>query len=70
MGGEPFAVLLADDFIVAEGAGVTADLVRAYEALGQSQLSVMSVEGEKISRYGVVVPGVRGGDVAGFVEKP
>jgi UTP--glucose-1-phosphate uridylyltransferase len=70
VGDEPFAVLLADDFIVAEGAGVTADLVRAYEASGQSQLSVMRVEGEEISRYGVVVPGDRGGDVAGLVEKP
>jgi UTP--glucose-1-phosphate uridylyltransferase len=68
--GEPFAVLLADDFIVAEGAGVTADLVRAFEASGQSQLSVMRVEGEEISRYGVVVPGSRNGDVAGLLEKP
>jgi UTP--glucose-1-phosphate uridylyltransferase len=70
VGGEPFAVLLADDFIVAEGAGVTAELVRAYEASGQSQLSVMRVEGEAISRYGVVVPRGQGGEVAGLVEKP
>jgi UTP--glucose-1-phosphate uridylyltransferase len=70
VGGEPFAVLLADDFVVAEGDGVTADLVRAYEASGQSQLSVMRVEGEAISRYGVVVPGGRDGEVAGLVEKP
>jgi UTP--glucose-1-phosphate uridylyltransferase len=70
VGHEPFAVLLADDFIVAEGAGVTADLVRAYEASRQSQLSVMRVEGEAISLYGVVVPGGRGGEVAGLVEKP
>jgi UTP--glucose-1-phosphate uridylyltransferase len=70
VGGEPFAVLLADDFIVAEGAGVTADLVLAYEAWGQSQLSVMRVEGEEISRYGVVVRGGRRGEVVGLVEKP
>ena len=70
VGGEPFAVLLADDFIAAEGRGVTADLVRAYEASGQSQLSVMRVAGEAISRYGVVVPGGWGGEVAGLVEKP
>ena len=70
VGGEPFAVLLADDFIAAEGRGVTADLVRAYEASGQSQLSVMRVAGEAISRYGVVVPGARDGEVAGLVEKP
>lgn len=70
VGGEPFAVLLADDFIAAESDGVTADFVRAYEASGQSQLSVMRVEGKEISRYGVVVPGDRGGEVAGLVEKP
>jgi UTP--glucose-1-phosphate uridylyltransferase len=70
VGGEPFAVLLADDFIAAEGRGVTADLVRAFEASGQSQLSVMRVEGEAVSRYGVVVPGIRDGEVAGLVEKP
>ena len=70
VGGEPFAVLLADDFIAAEGRGVTAELVRAFEASGQSQLSVMRVAGEAISRYGVVVPGAWDGEVAGLVEKP
>jgi UTP--glucose-1-phosphate uridylyltransferase len=70
VGDEPFAVLLADDFIVAEGAGVTADLVRAFEATGKSQLSVMKVEGEDISKYGVVVPGDSKGAVLGLIEKP
>ena len=70
VGDEPFAVLLADDFIVAEGAGVTADLVRAFGATGKSQLSVMQVEGEEISKYGVVVPGADDGSVLGLVEKP
>lgn len=67
---EPFAVLLADDFIVANGSGVTADLVRAFEATGKSQLSVMKVEGEEISKYGVVVPGKDNGSVLGLIEKP
>jgi UTP--glucose-1-phosphate uridylyltransferase len=70
VGDEPFAVLLADDFIVADGAGVTADLVRAFEATGKSQLSVMHVEGGEISKYGVVVPGPEEGSVLGLVEKP
>ena len=70
VGDEPFAVLLADDFIKAEGAGITADLVRAYVASGKSQLSVMRVGGEAISSYGVVVPGEVAGSVAGLVEKP
>ena len=70
VGDEPFAVLLADDFIVAEGPGVTSDLVRAFEATGKSQLSVMKVEGEDISKYGVVVPGEIDGSVLGLIEKP
>ena len=70
VGNEPFAVLLADDFIVTEGAGVTADLVRAFEATGKSQLSVMKVEGEEIAKYGVVVPGEGEGAVLELVEKP
>jgi len=70
VGDEPFAVLLADDFIKAVGDGVTSDLVRAYGASGRSQLSVMRVAGEAISSYGVVVPGEAAGSVAGLVEKP
>jgi UTP--glucose-1-phosphate uridylyltransferase len=70
VGGEPFAVLLADDFIVAEGAGVTWDLIRAYEATGKSQLSVMKVEGKDVSKYGVVVLGEYEGSVLGLIEKP
>ena len=70
VGDDPFAVLLADDFIVAEGAGVTADLVRAFEATGKSQLSVMQFECEDISKYGVVVPGESVGSVRGLIEKP
>lgn len=70
VGDEPFAVLLADDFIVANGVGVTGDLVRAFEATGKSQLSVMQVEGEDISKYGVVVPGEDKGSVLGLIEKP
>lgn len=70
VGDEPFAILLADDFIVAEGAGVTHDLVRAFEATGKSQLSVMKVEGEDISKYGVVLPGTDDGSVLGLIEKP
>jgi len=41
VGGDPFAVLLADGFISSDGSGVTADLTSAYEATGKTQLSVM-----------------------------
>lgn len=70
VGDEPFAVLLADDFLTYEGDGVTADLVRDYERTGKAQLSVMEVNGPDISKYGVVIPGSAPGSVLGLVEKP
>ena len=70
VGNDPFAVLLADDFLTFEGAGITADLARAYGASGKTQLSVMEVNGPDISKYGVVVPNGDQGCVAGLVEKP
>jgi UTP--glucose-1-phosphate uridylyltransferase len=70
VGNDPFAVLLADDFLTYKGAGVTADLARAFEASGKTQLSVMKVLGPDISKYGVVVPNQAPGSIAGLVEKP
>lgn len=70
VGNEPFAVLLADDFIKYDGDGVTSDLVNAFGNSGKTQLSVMEVVGPSISKYGVVVPSERQGRVAGLVEKP
>ena len=68
--GEPFAVLLADDFLTDYTAGVTADLVGAFEKTGNSQISVMPMDEAYISQYGVIVPSADGGGVAGLVEKP
>jgi UTP--glucose-1-phosphate uridylyltransferase len=74
VGGEPFAVLLADDFLthaLQEGtSNVTSDLKAAFEATGQSQVSVMQVKGPNISKYGVIAVGVSQGSVKGLVEKP
>ena len=70
IGGDPFAVLLADDFITSDVSGVTADLTSAFEATGKTQLSVMEVNGPEISKYGVVAPHAVPGGVAGLVEKP
>ena len=70
VGGDPFTVLLADDFLTDYEPGVTADLVQAFAASGKSQLSVMEVDGPEISQYGVVVPSVLGTGIAGLVEKP
>lgn len=70
IGNEPFAVLLPDDFLVSEGNGTTATLVAAYDQSQKTQLSVMTVDGPEISKYGVVRPGAQGHGVAGLVEKP
>ena len=70
VGGDPFAVLLADDFLTFDGAGITRDLVSGFNGTGKTQLSVMEVSGPDISKYGVIVPGAKPGSVAGLVEKP
>jgi UTP--glucose-1-phosphate uridylyltransferase len=70
VGNDPFAVLLADDFLTYDGAGVTAELVKGYVTSGRTQLSVMEVTGPDISKYGVVQPGTAAGSVAGLVENP
>ena len=70
VGNDPFAVLLADDFLIYDGDGPIANLVRSFEASNKSQLSVMEVNGPDISKYGVVLPGSEPGAVAGLIEKP
>lgn len=70
VGDEPFAVLLADDFLTYDHSGVTADLVSAYEGSGKTQLSVMEVNGPDISKYGVIAADAETGSVIGLVEKP
>jgi UTP--glucose-1-phosphate uridylyltransferase len=70
VGGDPFAVLLADDFLTDYEPGVTADLAKAFASSGKSQFSVMEVDGTDISKYGVVVPNGADAAIAGLVEKP
>ena len=70
LNGDPFVVLLADDFIRSEGQGVTADLIAAYEETGRSQLSVMQIDGPELSKFGVITPGAEPRSVTGIVEKP
>ncbi|MDB4208832.1 UTP--glucose-1-phosphate uridylyltransferase GalU [Amylibacter sp.] len=70
VGNEPFAVLLADDFLTYNGPGVTAELVQAYNKSGKTQLSVMQVDGPEISKYGVVKYAKDNKSVVGLVEKP
>jgi UTP--glucose-1-phosphate uridylyltransferase len=68
--GDPFAVILADDFLTDYIPGVTADLVDAFERTGHSQLSIMPVDDACISQYGVIIPSPDGHGALGVVEKP
>ena len=71
VGTEPFAVLLADDFIIHdEGDGVTADLVSSYQITGKSQVSYQKVNGPDISKYGVLKLDPSSNEVVGIAEKP
>jgi len=70
IGNEPFALLLADDFLTYNGNGITSDLIGGFEKSGKSQLSVMKVDGPDISKYGVIVSDVSTGLVVGLIEKP
>ena len=70
VGNEPFAVLLADDFITDCKKSVTASLVEAFSKSGKSQLSIMKVDGPEISKYGVIIKSETEGNISGIVEKP
>tara|TARA_R110002094_G_scaffold6135_2_gene15110 strand:- start:232 stop:1086 length:855 start_codon:yes stop_codon:yes gene_type:complete len=73
VGNEPFAVLLADDFIVpdpARGDNTTAGLIAGLNRSGKSQLCVMNVDDNDIGKYGIIRQGSGENDVAGLVEKP
>ena len=70
VGNEPFAVLLADDYISSENQGVTKDLVNAFYKSEKTQLSIMQVDGPDISKYGVVKKNNNTNSVLGLIEKP
>ncbi len=72
IGDEPFAVLLADDLILAERPCL-GQMIEAHAGLGGSMLAVMDVPREHTSRYGIVAsPKIEGKtvEVSGLVEKP
>ena len=70
---EPFAVILADDFMVAEASAVTQQMVQVYEKHFNSVLAVHDVPRDQTRQYGIV-SSVRVNDeleqVTGIVEKP
>ena len=74
IGDNPFAVILPDDLIDGNGAGVVSQMVQAYDTSGRSQLGVQEVPEEDTGKYGIV--NTRGDStgnysrVEGIVEKP
>ncbi len=72
IGDEPFAVLLADDLILAERSCLK-QMVEAQSATGGNMVAVMEVPHEHTNRYGIVDVARDDGrlvDVKGVVEKP
>ena len=72
VGDEPFAVLLADDFMVGKP-GCLKQMVDAYNKVGGNLLCAQEVADDQTDKYGVITPGSRDGtltEVRGLVEKP
>jgi len=73
IGDQPFAVILADDYCVAEGDGVLTQMVKLYERYQCSIVAIEEVPKEETYKYGVI-DGVMEEDriyrVNSMVEKP
>ena len=72
IGDEPFAVLLADDFIWGNQPCLK-QMIEAYETVGGNMVAVMDVPQTHISRYGVIDIAQDKGNlvqIRGMVEKP
>ncbi len=70
--GHPFAVALPDDLIKGQP-GALKQMIKAYNELGGNMVATMDVAREDTSKYGVITPGERKGniiEVEGLVEKP
>lgn len=70
IGNEPFAVLLADDFMISKEKSPIFDLVHNYKKSKKMQISVMEVDGPEISKYGVVTLEKNQKKVVSIIEKP
>jgi UTP--glucose-1-phosphate uridylyltransferase len=72
VGDEPFAVLLADDLVMARTPCLK-QLVDVFQATGGNVVAVMDVPREHTDRYGILKVGADDGTLAeikGLVEKP
>ena len=72
VGDEPFAVLLADDYMVGRP-GCLKQMVDAYNRVGGNLICAEVVSDADTEKFGVITPGARDGaltEVRGLVEKP
>ncbi len=72
VGDEPFAVLLADDLVLAETPCLT-QMTEAHARVGGNLVAVMDVPREHTGRYGILDTGAEDGrlvEIKGLVEKP
>ncbi len=72
IGDEPFAVLLADDMILAEP-GCLSQMIEAHRDLGGNLVAVEEVPHESVDRYGILDVVEDDGRIAranGLIEKP
>ncbi|MEO0466755.1 MAG: UTP--glucose-1-phosphate uridylyltransferase GalU [Pseudomonadota bacterium] len=72
IGNEPFAILLPDVLVKADKS-CTAQMVEAYNKVGGNIIAVDAVPEEEVSKYGVIAPTSRDGNLikmSGMVEKP
>lgn len=72
VGDEPFAVLLADDFMVGRP-GCLKQMVDAYHHTGGNLICAQIVPDDQTHLYGIITPGAQNGtitEVKGLVEKP
>ena len=74
VGNEPFALLLPDVLVQAEGKGCLAQMLDAYAAHGGNIIAVEPVPDEQVKHYGVVSIAGKGDGrvfpIDGMVEKP
>ena len=54
IGDEPFAVILADDYCVAEGDSVLSQMVRLFDEYQCSIVAIETVPKDETSRYGII----------------
>jgi len=73
VGAEPFAVVLADDYCIAEGDGVLKQMVDLYEKYQCSIVAIEEVPEDETYRYGVIEGDLEADNVyrvRNMVEKP